>query len=381
MKKVIKEAINKELLKDFTSFAKSASYDFDSLNNDQSLWGAMQAYERDRQKTLSKGDVRDIKDYFYSKAYNQASEFYSLESKQGGNKMGKQLNESAITDFHINSKVDVEGKGTGKVELITPDSVTIRFADDSTTVFLADELYKVNLVPEEGEENEPEAGVAPAPEMEPAATEPTIAGEAKMKKALRHFGEAVKLMNKEIAKIKEAAINTNKAVALLAEEDASAGEAGAGQDPKGVEDQKKALDQAPNTPAGTEVPAPTDAAGATATPAPVTAEAMAKALAAKKKISEKEAMVIVKKLFEEDASAGDAGQGQPESDKHDTVDQAASTDTGASAPETKDPDQAASTPAPIAAEAVQKRKQAIQLKLEEMKILSGVTKRSSSLRG
>lgn len=379
---IIKEAANILFLKDFMSFIKGKGINPETLDNDQEMWRVLRLFEEEKQQIMSKADVKDLKDFFYGKAFRTQKDLWKVESKDvKSNKiikeemmMRKKLNEAAMTDFTINAQVAVEGLGSGKIVLITPDSVTIKFADDTDTTFLADETYKINIkVPEAPAE--PVSG-RPAP-VPAAATSETPGSLESVKKSLFKLIEAVKLLDTKVdgydvkaSKVKESVLKLASAVRLMNEGDAAiaSGDPGVGGEGTPADDKGK-IDQKPNVPAGDDVVTP-DTDSKLSTPDAIAAES--KRLAVKLGISVMEAFELIKKKLMED-EVGAAGAGVPADDKG-KIDQVPNVPAGEEIPATNDPDKAKTIPDATTQES--KRKAKVKNAIEEMKILSGVKKHS-----
>lgn len=383
-------AVDIKFLKEFIGFLGTKGIDPETLNNDQEMWKVLRMYEESTQQIMGKGDVMGLKDYFYNKAFRTNKDLMKVESKgtiknikedkamKRSDKKG--LNEAALTDFTINAQVDVEGLGSGKVILITPDSVTIKFADDTDKTFLADETYKVTVkAPEEEPAPEGEVPVE-VPAQGPVAEPEVQASMESIKKAVKNVIEAVKLIDsktstgfasidKSFGKIKESVFKIASAVRLLNEGDAAIASADPGVGGEGTPaDDKGAIDQTPDKEQGGSIPPTNDPDKKLSTPEAIAAES--KRLAKKLGISEKSAFEIIKKALLED-EVGDGGAGIPADDK-DKIDQVPNVPAGEEIPATNDPDKSDSVPAPTTQEA--KRKAKVAVAIDEMKIMAGVKK-------
>jgi len=385
-------AANIQFLKEFMSFISSKGVDPETLNNDQELWKVLRMFEESTKRIMAKYEVEDLKDFFYNKGFRTQKELWKVESKGSlvGNKLKedrtmkrlsrKKLTEAAITDFTINSQVEVEGLGSGKVILITPDSVSIKFADDTDKTFLADETYKITVKAPENPEGGEGAPADLEPAQEPVAEPEVQASVESIKKAVRNVIEAVKLIDARVStgfsstdrsfgKIKESVFKIASAVRLLNEGDAAIASADPGVGGEGTPaDDKGKIDQAPNTPEGGSIPTTVDPDQKLSTPEAIAAES--KRLAKSLGISEKSAFAMIKKALLED-EVGVAGAGIPADDKG-KIDLLPNVPAGDEIPATNDPDKGAAIPAPTTQEA--KRKANVAKAIDEMKILSGVKK-------
>jgi len=362
-------AINKELLKDFNGFIKSKKIAPDVLNNDQDLWGAIRGYEEAEQITLGKSDVQNLKDYFYNKNYEQgASELFKVENKQGGEPMkGKKkivekkvkLNEAALTDFYMNAQVEVEGLGSGKIILITPDSVSVRFADDSEKTFLQDEFFKVEIQAEEGEaegEGEAEADAPVMAPADPAGSDDLPLESKEIQKSIKKLTEAVALINKK-----------------LTEDDAQEGEP--------VQDPQNTLDPVADKDAGSDTPVTKDPDKEDSIPAPIAQEVKALKDSLKKVIEAVAALdkqgtastASLKKVIEavsKIVEADDAQEGEPVKDPQDAIDLKPNVPAGNTVPAASDKNKETAIPKPITKES--RRKKALVKALTEQKALAGI---------